>query len=78
MDSTPTALFESYESDFKHLLEGLKEKLENAGTGGECAAISQCLCGFRACLRRRLVHVLGHDELHYIIHMLTIQFCSFF
>jgi vesicle transport through interaction with t-SNAREs 1 len=43
MDSTPTALFESYESDFKHLLEGLKEKLENAGTGGECAAVSQCL-----------------------------------
>lgn len=33
MDNTPTALFESYESDFKHILEGLKDKLENAGSG---------------------------------------------
>jgi hypothetical protein len=34
MDNTPTALFESYEADFKHMLESVKEKLENAGTGG--------------------------------------------
>lgn len=33
MDNTPTALFESYEADFKHVLEGVKEKLEVAGTG---------------------------------------------
>lgn len=33
MDHTPTALFESYEADFKHMLEGVKEKLEGAGTG---------------------------------------------
>jgi hypothetical protein len=34
MDNTPTALFESYEADFKQVLEGVKEKLETAGTGG--------------------------------------------
>ncbi len=40
MDNTPTALFESYEADFKHTLEGLKEKLETAGTGGECFSVN--------------------------------------
>jgi hypothetical protein len=34
MDNTPTQLFESYEADFKHTLEGVKERLEGAGTGG--------------------------------------------
>jgi len=33
MDNTPTALFESYEADFKHILDGVKDKLEGAGTG---------------------------------------------
>lgn len=35
MDNTPTALFESYEADFRQMLEGVKEKLESAGSGGE-------------------------------------------
>ena len=35
MDNTPTALFNSYEADFKQMLESVREKLESAGTGGE-------------------------------------------
>jgi len=34
MDNTPTALFDSYEADFKGLMESVKERLEGAGTGG--------------------------------------------
>jgi len=33
MDNTPTALFDSYEGDFKGLMESVKERLEAAGTG---------------------------------------------
>jgi vesicle transport through interaction with t-SNAREs 1 len=33
MDNTPTALFDSYEADFKGLMESVKERLEGAGTG---------------------------------------------
>ncbi|KAG6828520.1 hypothetical protein H0H92_007738 [Tricholoma furcatifolium] len=33
MDQTPTALFDAYESDFKHIVQGIKEKLEASGTG---------------------------------------------
>jgi len=35
MDNTPTALFESYEADFTQILEGVKERLESAGTGDQ-------------------------------------------
>jgi len=31
MDQTPTALFESYEQDFKHIIYGISEKLEGSG-----------------------------------------------
>ena len=34
MDNTPTALFDSYEADFKGLMESVKERLEGAGAGG--------------------------------------------
>jgi len=34
MDNTPTALFDSYEADFKGLMESVKERLEGAGVGG--------------------------------------------
>lgn len=30
----PTALFNSYEQDFKHLLNEIREKLEGAGKDG--------------------------------------------
>ncbi|RDB27214.1 Vesicle transport v-SNARE 13 [Hypsizygus marmoreus] len=33
MDETPTALFESYELDFRHIIESVKEKLDAAGSG---------------------------------------------
>ncbi|GLB38074.1 putative vesicle transport v-snare protein vti1 [Lyophyllum shimeji] len=33
MDQTPTALFDSYESDFRHIVDSIKEKLEASGTG---------------------------------------------
>ncbi|KAF8058530.1 vesicle transport v-snare protein vti1 [Lyophyllum atratum] len=33
MDQTPTALFDSYELDFRHIVEGIKDKLESSGTG---------------------------------------------
>jgi len=33
MNHTPTALFDSYESDFKGLMESVKDRLEGAGTG---------------------------------------------
>ena len=34
MDNTPTALFDSYEADFKGLMESVKGRLEGAGVGG--------------------------------------------
>ncbi|KAG6867590.1 hypothetical protein C0993_000811 [Termitomyces sp. T159_Od127] len=40
MDSTPTALFDSYELDFRHILDGIRDKLE-ASSGG-AGASSQC------------------------------------
>ncbi|KAG6907929.1 hypothetical protein DXG01_006859 [Tephrocybe rancida] len=33
MDQTPTALFSSYELDFRHIIDGIKEKLEAGGNG---------------------------------------------
>ncbi|PPR03892.1 hypothetical protein CVT24_008123 [Panaeolus cyanescens] len=33
MDQTPTALFDSYESDFKHLISSISDKLEGSGKG---------------------------------------------
>lgn len=34
MDNTPTTLFESYEVDFKQVLERAKTRLEETGTTG--------------------------------------------
>lgn len=31
MDLTPTALFESYEQDFQHVIQSIREKVEGAG-----------------------------------------------
>ncbi|KAF5372704.1 hypothetical protein D9615_009884 [Tricholomella constricta] len=33
MDQTPTALFDSYELDFRHIVDNVKEKLEASGNG---------------------------------------------
>ncbi|KAG5350067.1 hypothetical protein C0989_000385 [Termitomyces sp. Mn162] len=33
MDQTPTSLFNSYELDFRHIVDGIKEKLEASGSG---------------------------------------------
>ena len=40
MDTTPTALFDSYELDFKHIIRSISDKLEGNGKnqlGGICA-----------------------------------------
>ena len=40
MDTTPTALFDSYELDFKHIIRSISDKLEGNGKnqlGGVCA-----------------------------------------
>lgn len=39
MDNTPTALFESYEADFKSALDSVKGRLESAGTGEQRKAV---------------------------------------
>jgi len=39
MDNTPTALFDSYEADFKGLMESVKQRLEGAGTGEQRKAV---------------------------------------
>jgi hypothetical protein len=31
MDATPTALFDSYEQDFKHIIRSISDKLEGNG-----------------------------------------------
>jgi hypothetical protein len=39
MDATPTALFDSYEQDFKHIIRSISDKLEGNGKdqlGGMC------------------------------------------
>ena len=33
MDTSPTTLFDSYEQDFQHLLQGVRDKLEGDGKG---------------------------------------------
>jgi hypothetical protein len=45
MDNTPTALFDSYESDFKGLMESVKERLEGAGAGGTWSYTGSGLLG---------------------------------
>lgn len=35
MDNSPTALFNSYEQDFKQIIASVREKLESGGGGGE-------------------------------------------
>jgi vesicle transport through interaction with t-SNAREs protein 1 len=40
MDSSPTALFDSYEQDFQQFIDSIREKLEGSGkdeVGGELA-----------------------------------------
>ncbi|KAG5650479.1 hypothetical protein H0H81_012115 [Sphagnurus paluster] len=39
MEQTPTALFTSYEQDFRHILAGIKEKLEATGHGEQRKAV---------------------------------------
>ncbi|KAG8807176.1 hypothetical protein FRC19_006818 [Serendipita sp. 401] len=60
MDSTPTALFESYEADFKHMLEGMKEKLEAAGTGEQR----------KSALRRAMIDI---DEAEDMISQMEVE-----
>lgn len=60
MDNTPTALFESYEADFKHMLEGVKEKLENAGTGEQR----------KSALRRALIDI---DEAEDMVSQMEVE-----
>ena len=31
MEQTPTALFDSYEADFRHIISGISDKLEGTG-----------------------------------------------
>jgi effector-binding domain-containing protein len=41
MDATPTALFDSYEQDFKHIIRSISDKLEGNGKnqlGGMCCS----------------------------------------
>ena len=45
MDTTPTALFDSYELDFKHIIRSISDKLEGNGKnqlGGICAVTTTC------------------------------------
>ncbi|KAG5641833.1 hypothetical protein DXG03_004136 [Asterophora parasitica] len=39
MDHTPTALFDSYELDFRHVIDGIREKLEATGRGEQRKAV---------------------------------------
>lgn len=42
MDNSPTALFESYEQDFKTIIDSIREKLEveaGAQKGGACVTV---------------------------------------
>ncbi|KAG8823555.1 hypothetical protein FRC17_009294 [Serendipita sp. 399] len=60
MDNTPTALFDSYEADFRHTLEGLKEKLETAGTGEQR----------KSALRRAMIDI---DEAEDLISQMEVE-----
>ena len=49
MDTSPTALFDSYEQDFRQFIETIREKLEdnaNDDKGGENLARCPLLSGF--------------------------------
>lgn len=60
MDNTPTALFDSYEADFKGLMESVKERLEGAGAGGTWTNTSSRVLGacHSAALYNTQVHAL--------------------
>ena len=53
MDNSPTALFDSYEQDFKQIVASIREKLEGGEggeRGGECACCLPILpSGFVCC-----------------------------
>lgn len=46
MDSSPTALFESYEQDFSQFIDAIRQKLENEATsevGGTPTILPLCI-----------------------------------
>lgn len=61
MDNTPTALFDSYEADFKGLMESVKERLEGAGTGGTWSGRG------RWCRAPRFSTVIHNIQVHFLI-----------
>lgn len=71
MDRTPTALFDSYEADFKGLMESVKERLEGAGTGGTWSGRGRCGVGRLLLCRSTALHTIRVRYLIVIRHRAT-------
>ena len=69
MDNSPTALFDSYESDFKQIIHSIRDKLEgdakDAGQGEQR----------KAALRRVEMELDEADEMVRVPHWLCVVVC---
>lgn len=80
MDATPTALFDSYEQDFKHIIRSISDKLEGNGKnqlGGMCCYHSHLPQPHRFCQEQRKAALrkveLELDEADDIVHSSSVN-----